>query len=64
MSKMSLKAARINAGLNQKEAAKELGITYQTLSRYENDQKLVTIGTLLKMCDLYHADLNSLNLRH
>lgn len=57
---MSLKAARVNAGLNQKQAAKKLGLAYQTLSRYENDLSVVTVGTILKMCDLYDTDVNSL----
>ena len=35
--KITLKAARVNAGLTQKEAAKKIGISYQTLSDYEKD---------------------------
>ena len=60
---MTLKAARVNAGLTQKEAAKELGVSYQTLSRYEKNPKLVTVETILKMCDLYHTNLESLFLQ-
>lgn len=32
----TLKALRVNAGLDQKEAAKSLGITPETLSNWEN----------------------------
>lgn len=60
---MTLKAARVNAGLTQKEAAKKLGVSYQTLSRYEKNPKLVTVKTILKMCDLYHTDLSTFDLR-
>lgn len=33
---VSLKAARINKGLTQKEAAERLGISAETLANYEN----------------------------
>ena len=34
--KLTLKAARINAGLTQKKAAEKLGVTEQTISNWEN----------------------------
>lgn len=33
--KMTLKAARVNAGLSQKEAANKMGVTSGTLSNWE-----------------------------
>ena len=48
---MTLRAARVNAGLTQKEAANE------------KNPKLVTVETILKMCDLYHTNLESLFLQ-
>lgn len=33
--KVTLKAARVNCGLTQKEAAKKLGLSVDTLSKYE-----------------------------
>lgn len=33
--KMTLKAARVNAGLSQKEAASKIGVTSDTLSNWE-----------------------------
>lgn len=32
---ITLKAARVNVGLNQKEAAKRIGISVDTLGKYE-----------------------------
>lgn len=40
---ISLKAARINAGLNGKEAAKALGISRATLSSWENAKTVPSI---------------------
>lgn len=35
MIKLTLAAARVNAGMNQEEAAKKLGLTAKTLRNYE-----------------------------
>lgn len=51
--KITLKAARVNAGLTQREAAKRLGIAYQTLSRYEDESGSVRQDMLKKMSELY-----------
>ena len=53
MPKITLKAARVNAGLTQQEAAKKLGISYQTLSRYEGESGNVRQEMLQKMSELY-----------
>lgn len=51
--KISIKAARVNAGLTLREAAKKLGISYQTLSKYENNPKSVSLGMTDKMAKVY-----------
>ncbi|WP_311774950.1 helix-turn-helix transcriptional regulator [Ligilactobacillus murinus] len=50
---IKLSAARENAGLTQVEAAEKLGISYQTLSRYENNVGSVRLDMLKKMSELY-----------
>lgn len=52
--KITLKAARVNAGLTLQEAAEKLGIAYQTLSRYEANSGSVRQDMLKKMCELYN----------
>ena len=59
---MTIKAARVNAGLTQKEAAEKLGISYQTLGRYENNPGQMPVKMVLDMCDLYHINVDSLFL--
>lgn len=53
MPKISIKAARVNAGLTQKEAAKKLGITPNTLASYEKDSSKLKLEMLKKLSDLY-----------
>ena len=53
MPKITLKAARVNAGLTQKEAAKLLGIHFQTLSKYENDSSNIPFSLVEKASEIY-----------
>lgn len=56
MPKISIKAARVNAGLTQRQAAKRLGIAYQTLSKYESGVSVPRLDMLEKMAKLYCID--------
>lgn len=62
MSLFSLEACRKNAGLTLKNAAVYLGISYQTLSKYENDSSDIPMSLLNKMVELYQVDRNSIFL--
>lgn len=60
MSKITLKAARVNAGYTQKEAAKLLGVSNSTLGRWENMISFPNVEQINKICDLYgvgYADI-------
>ncbi|MFR2614039.1 MAG: helix-turn-helix domain-containing protein, partial [Subdoligranulum sp.] len=46
--KISLAAARVNAGLNQQEAAKALGVSVATLQNYESGKTVPQWGTVQK----------------
>ena len=57
---LTLKAARVNVGLTQQEAAKALGIGKATLQNYEAGKQYPSIPILKKIEDLYgvpYADL-------
>lgn len=54
--KISLKAARVNADFSLRDAAKKLGIAYQTLSRYEANPQKVSQEMAMKMSALYRID--------
>jgi DNA-binding XRE family transcriptional regulator len=53
MKKISLKAARVNAGLSQKDAAKALGISNKTLCSWENRKTFPDQPMIEKICVLY-----------
>lgn len=53
MPNISLKAARINSGLTQTEAAKLVGIHPQTLSKYENDSSEIRNNLVKELAKIY-----------
>lgn len=60
---ITLKALRINAGYDQKTAAKILGITPETLGSWENANTFPNVPQITKLEDLYsvkYADINFL----
>ena len=50
---ITLKAARVNAGLTQKKAAEMLGISEFTLINYEKGKSSPDVHTLKKIENLY-----------
>ena len=50
---ISLRSARVNAGLTMKEAAKIVGIHHETLSKYENNSADIPMSLLNKLSNLY-----------
>nr|WP_298567777.1 helix-turn-helix transcriptional regulator [uncultured Mogibacterium sp.] len=57
---MSLKAARVNAGLTQKEAAKALKISKGTILSYEKYRTKPDIDTAKKIAELYGVTVNDI----
>lgn len=50
---ITLKALRVNAGLDQKSAADRLGITPETLSKWENAKSFPNVPQITKIEELY-----------
>lgn len=61
--RISLEAARVNAELLQKDAAKLIGISLKTLQNYENGKTKPNWDTLIKMSDIYNIPIGMLNCR-
>ena len=59
--RISLEAARVNAELLQKDAAKLIGISLKTLQNYENGKTKPNWDTLIKMSDIYNIPIGMLN---
>ena len=57
---ITLKAARVNKGLTQKEAAKKLGVSESTLICYEKGRRFPDVSQLKAIEDLYGVSYNDL----
>lgn len=58
---MTLKAARVNSGLDQKAAAIRLGVTPETLGNWERGTTFPTVPQITALEKLYgvsYADIN------
>lgn len=60
MLKISLKAARVNTGLSQKDVAKKLGISNKTLSSWENGDTFPSAKYIGEICRLYNVNYNDI----
>lgn len=52
-----LRAARLEKGLSQEDAAMLLGLTFQQLQKYEKGTNRVPIGRLAILCHYYGKDI-------
>lgn len=60
MYKVSLKAARVNAGMTQPEAAERLKVTVQTLGSWERGKTSPKIDQIMAMCEMYGIPIDNL----
>lgn len=60
MEKLTLKAARVNAGLTQAEAAKKIGVSLTTLVNYEKATSFPDVRTLKRIEDAYGVEYRDL----
>lgn len=61
MPKLTLKAARVNTGLSQKQAAKALNISNKTLGNWEKGVSYPKADKVAELCALYKVDYDNLN---
>lgn len=59
---ISLKAARINAGLTQREAAVKAKIPVSTLFRWENGDAKIPAKPFLELCRIYKVGTDDIFL--
>lgn len=58
--KITLKAARVNTGLTQEEVAKIMGVRRETISAWEDNNKIIKLGSLKRLCDLYKKSIDDI----
>lgn len=61
MAKMSIRAARVNVNLSQKEAADYLGVSNKTLCSWENGGTFPPADKIPAICNLYGVSYDDLN---
>ena len=61
MGKITIRAARVNAGLSQKEAADRLGVSNKTLGNWENGITFPPVDKIPEICELYGWSYDDLN---
>ena len=61
MLKISLEAARVNAGLSQKEVADILKVSNKTVSNWENGKSFPDAPQIVKICELYGVSYDNIN---
>lgn len=53
MPKISLKAARVNAGLTQAESAERIGVSVSTIKNWEVGRSFPNQPMIEKICEVY-----------
>ena len=61
MVKITLKAARVNAGLTQKKAAERLGVSNKTPCGWENGVTTPNVQYVNALCEIYGVSYDNLN---
>jgi transcriptional regulator with XRE-family HTH domain len=60
MPQLSIEAARVNAGLTQKEAAEKLEVSTSTLSKWENSKSYPNAKQIKKIENVYGVKFDTL----
>lgn len=60
MAKMTLKAARVNVGLSQKDAASKIGVSNKTLCKWEAGTSFPNTKKIDLLCDIYKVSYDDL----
>lgn len=61
MFKITLEAARVNAGYTQKSAAKQLRVSNKTLQNWESGKTYPNADKISEICGLYDIPYDAIN---
>lgn len=61
--RVSLEAARVNAGLTQDEAAKKIGVSKKTIVSYEKGYSVPNWNVVMKMAEVYSVPIVFLKMK-
>lgn len=60
--KVTLRALRVNRGLTQSEAAEKIGVTRQTIQKWEASETFPTMKQLATICSVYGCGMGDIFL--
>ncbi len=60
--KITLKAARVNAGLTQEQVKEKTGISRSTLVGWESGKTRPRLDKLIEVCNLYGVQLTEIKI--
>ena len=60
MLKITLAAARVNAGLTQNQVAKELKVSNKTVNNWENGKAIPKADKIDAICELYRVPYDNI----
>ena len=60
--KLTLKAARINAGLTQIDVAEKIGVNIATISSWETGKTKPSLNNYFRLCTLYNCTEDSISI--
>lgn len=61
--KLSLKAARVNAGLTQEDVARATGFSRSALFRWKRGDTSPRADKLAQLCNLYRVDMTDIQMK-
>ena len=59
--RITLEAARVNAGLTQKQVCDAVGISLTTIGLWEHGERLPSVDKAIKLAELYKVPLECIN---
>ncbi len=62
MLKITLKAARVNAGMTQTQVAEKVGVIKETILNWENGKTKIKTFQLMALCQLYGISVDNIIL--
>lgn len=60
--KISMTAARKNAGCSQSDMARELGVSVNTISAWETGKRIPNVKQFFRFCEICGMDITSIFL--
>ena len=58
--KITLKAARVNAGLTQEDVSKAMNVSLPTIAKWEIESGELRMKQALKLCKLYKKNIDDI----